>query len=280
VPSVAATNKRLRKQVADAGDALWRPIALTVYSDLTTTLTFFPGLISPYKLVFRRLYEAEHATTVSDPPEVEVPLVTLDDYVFRYDIIISGEIKETWTGKASFRNLGAANDAHVLLPLSEKIAEFFGEQVDRLDAVQTYPNGDPAGINRIRLRTTITEIKTLKTATIVSYTQGIDTIDETPDNIVLEEFPVAHRVSGLVGVLIVEAHLRFIDARSHVREGTDAPGACFIELRFRRDTPMYMRVDNLVNLYLTQNKFLLELQYGSIFKYRTAYDHRLSECKL
>jgi hypothetical protein len=60
---------------------------------------------------------------------------------------------------------------------------------------------------------------------------------------VLEEFPVAHRVSGLVGVLIVEPHLGFIDA--HVLEGLDAPGACVIELRFRRDTPMYMRDGNL-----------------------------------
>jgi hypothetical protein len=135
---------------------------------LATTLTFFPGLISPYKLLFRRFYEAEHATTVSDPPEPAVPIVTLEDYVFRYDIVLSGAIKATWTGKGYFRNPGASNDAHVLPPLSEKIAEFLGEQVDRLGANQTFPYCDPAGINRIRLRTPITEVETLKTATIVS----------------------------------------------------------------------------------------------------------------
>jgi hypothetical protein len=169
------TNLRLNKQVADAGDALWRPIALNIFPHLATTIAFLPGLNLSFKLLFRRFYEAENATASSDPPDPEVPIVTLDNYVFRYDILAGGEIKETWTGKGFFRNPGAANDAHILLPLSENFAKFMGEETDHAVANLTPRHWKEfSKSNWLRLRTTITEIKTLKTANIFFETAEIE----------------------------------------------------------------------------------------------------------
>jgi hypothetical protein len=60
---------------------------------------------------------------VSDPPALESAIITLDDYMFHYEILVGGELMESWTGKAFFRNPGAANVARVLLPLTDEIAK-------------------------------------------------------------------------------------------------------------------------------------------------------------
>jgi hypothetical protein len=261
---------RLHKQVADAGDALWRPIALALFPHLATTVTFFPGLASPYKLLFRRFYEAENATALSDPPEPEVLIVTLDDYVFHYDILASGEIKETWTGKGLFRNPGAANDAHILLPLSANIAKFMGEQTASAFAKCAFTYGCLDEFSRsdwLRLRTTITDIKTLKTAKIFFETAVIEHYPDE-DKIGFGHYPVAHGIPGLAGVLYAEPQLDFWS--DEVREGTDTPSPCFIDFKFRRAHKMHDYDSYEQEECQTQNEFLLELQHGSLFDYRTA----------
>jgi hypothetical protein len=99
VPALVVTSRRLSAHAAS--DTLWRVIALQRFPYLATTFTLLPLPKPPFKSLFRHFFEARRATAVTEPPSPESATVMLDGYIFQYDILIAGEIKESWVGKGN-----------------------------------------------------------------------------------------------------------------------------------------------------------------------------------
>ena len=221
----------LSKQVATASDALWRSIALGRFPHLVTVFDILPDPKPPYKTLLRRVLEADRATIVSDSPqlEFEVPaVVTLDDYVFHYEIFIGGELRVSWVGKGCFRNPGADNDAYVRLPLAAEAAYFMGEE-----ACSAYDSGMIYTTDWIQLHTTITDsnIKTLKTAKIFAETQRVEHRSLQQDMMGFRKLSVAHRVSRGGGAPLAEATVAFWSAGMRAASDTSRSkgynGTCY-----------------------------------------------------
>jgi hypothetical protein len=239
------------------------PIALDRFPHLTTTFTFLPTPKPTYKILFRRFLEADDcATTVNDPPQPEALVVTLDDYVFHYEILAEGEVKAEWTGKGHFRaDPGMANEfeveSDIKLPLTPEAARLIGEMV----TVYARPSFDHI-MDWLQLRTTITESKSLRTAKIYSTTQAI--ADVGWDAIFFEDHPIAHPIVGAArqlyrdgGDLFLSPSVEFWSAAK------DIDAVCSIILVFQWEGHNDL-------IYPTQHQLLLELQSGTIFNYRAS----------
>jgi hypothetical protein len=140
VPAFAATSKGLLAH--SAKDTLWRAFALRNCLHLSTTFSLLPSPKPPFKSLFRNAFEAKRASVVNELSQSEVPTVTFDDYIFQYDILVEGQIIESWAGKADFSmpftlpsTIAAGPVVYVVLPLTREGARIVEDALVRLNEV-------------------------------------------------------------------------------------------------------------------------------------------------
>jgi hypothetical protein len=213
VPSIAATSTCLRKQISDAGNSMWNPIAIDLFPHLATVFSIFPDPKPAYKTLLWRFLEADRATTVSDDPSdrEELATVSFDDYLFHYDIFIDGVIQVSWAGKVMSQDC-PIEDLHVTLPLSVESARLIHTVHE--DTGGYRDDQDLEDLDYLRLRVTITDIKSFKTAKIFSETQAVSHINGNR-SFEFQNYPIAHQLCVHEGYLLASLRRTLFIRVSH-----------------------------------------------------------------
>jgi hypothetical protein len=278
VPRLAVTSKGLSAHAAI--DTLWRAIVQGGFSHLTTTFALLPAPKPLLKSLVRSFVDARRATAVSEPPQPTVPAVTLDDYIFHYDVLIDGEIRELWVGKADFEVLpGATLMANVVLPLTKEGVHLVNDKVCRsLEELELRRLDDVPDIDCIRLRVTVLEVATPKTAVITSETQRPFYMEAEDTAILFRDYPIAH---WLPVEVVYNDHYLGVDEAGEVDRVGEVEVQAILELHSPEILADPSTIDNDLlrlefkwtgtqfSLPITQNELLLVFQNGAIFKYRT-----------
>jgi hypothetical protein len=218
-----------------------------------------------YETLLRRFLEADRASTVSDAPSEEIAMVTLNDYVFHYDIFIDGVIRVSWAGKALGQE-GPIEDPDIMLPLLVEAARLLRTVHEECDFSDGNYTRNVEDLEHVRLHVMITDIKSLKTAQIFSETQAVTHINRFA-KFWFQSYPIAHQLCAHEGYLLASPQLCAMDFYEEDAEGSSLD-CSYVQFYFFWAAPWPIEDNELTKVELSPNEFLLELQNDNIFNYR------------